>query len=111
MQRTQSPRWRGLEQSTFPHDSGTNPAAQHEIVPLCGMNPARYDRGRMSLDPDAPWHPTRIVERIAAQVERLGVSRTSLLKAANVPEKSVRDLEDSHWPNLRRVAQLAKAFK
>lgn len=65
----------------------------------------------MPFSEDAPWHPKRIVERINSQVGRLGVSRTALLKQAHVPEKSIRDLEDEHWPNLKRVVQLAHAFK
>jgi hypothetical protein len=65
----------------------------------------------MADESQAPWRPRQIVERINAQVDRLGVTRTSLLKAANVPEKAIRDLEGEHWPNLRRIVQLADAFK
>lgn len=45
------------------------------------------------------------------QAEHLGVAQTALLKRSSVPEKAIRDLEAQHWPNLRRVAQLAEAFK
>lgn len=65
----------------------------------------------MTTDAVEPWAPERLVERINAQVARLGVSRTALLKAADVPEKAIRDLEAGHWPNLRKIAQLAAAFR
>lgn len=42
---------------------------------------------------------------------RLGATPTALLKAANLTEKALRDLRAEHWPNLRRVVQLASAFK
>lgn len=96
--------------STFPQDNGTSPAPQAKVVPLGGTNPDDYLRA-MSSSPDAPWHPRNIAARIEAQVARLGVSRTSLLADAKVDEKAVRDLAEGHWPNLRRIVQLAAAFK
>lgn len=99
------------ERATFPQDSGNDPALQDANVPLAGISPDTYLLEHMKSDKDAPWHPARLAARIDARVDSLGVSRTSLLKAARVPEKAVRDLEAEHWPNLRRVAQLADAFK
>lgn len=110
LRRIRSPEWRDAVPSTFPHDSGTVPAMQADFVPLFGKVPECYCLSTMS-DSDKPWHPRRIAERINAQVERLGMSRTALLKEADVPEKAVRDLEAEHWPNLRKIVQLAKAFK
>lgn len=65
----------------------------------------------MPMTENAPWHPRRIVERIDRQVARIGSSRNALLKSAGLTERAVRDLEDGHWPNLRRIVQLADAFK
>lgn len=102
---------RGSVRSTFPDASGTCPAEQDISVPLVGNHPDTYVFRQMPSTLNEPWHPANIAARIDAQVGRLGVSRTALLKAARVPEKAIRDLEAGHWPNLRRIVQLAAAFK
>jgi len=39
------------------------------------------------------------------------MSRTALLKRSKVQAKAIHDMETGHWPNLRKLVQLAAAFK
>lgn len=98
------------EMSTYSHGSGEFPTPQEKVFPLDGKVPTLISSD-MLITPDAPWDPINIAKRLDAQAERLGMSRTALLKKAKIHAKAVHDMESGHWPNLRKLVDLAKAFK
>lgn len=104
--------------STFPDDNGIFPSAQDNFIPVSESLPDQISSGMLiprdmpkPISRDMPWHPLNIAARIDLQAALMGMSRTALLKAAGVHEKAIRDLEVGHWPNLRKLVQLAEAFK